>query len=124
MFFSENEYILHRCIASVQLTKTHVVERSPINSYNVQKEENNEANAYYDTTMIQQNNKKIRMNDYDRNRYVASKDTPLKTVNIQAIQKDKPLIFKKKHPLPELQRNLTSKLSEMSTNVIVIKSPS
>lgn len=73
--------------------------------------------------MEQRNYKKIRMDDDSQDNYtfIDSEDTPLKTVNIQAIEKDRPLIFKKKHPLPELQRNVTSGISEMSTNVIVIK---
>ncbi|KAK2585336.1 hypothetical protein KPH14_010017 [Odynerus spinipes] len=122
---SQNDYILHRCIASAELIKAHVVERSPAQSISsdIRKEDTNQVNAYYDTTMVQQNNKKIKMHDDVQEHYTLtdSKDTPLKTVNIEAIQKNRPLIFQKKYPLPELQRNVSSGLSEMSTNVIIIK---
>lgn len=48
-------------------------------------------------------------------------DTPLKTVNI-AVSQDRPSAFKKKNPLPELARNISSKKIDASPHVIIIKS--
>ncbi|KAL2728054.1 hypothetical protein V1477_017330 [Vespula maculifrons] len=120
IFFTENEYILRRCIASAELIKMHVPERSTTRSIssNIGKHDINE------TSTIQRNDKRIKSRGDDRQYFISTnfKDTPLKTVNIQAVQKDKPLIFQKKYQLPELQHNVPSKAPEISTNVITIKS--
>ncbi|XP_043668674.1 uncharacterized protein LOC122629364 [Vespula pensylvanica] len=117
---SKSEYILRRCIASAELIKMHVPERSTTRSIssNIEKHDINE------TSTIQRNDKRIKSRGDDRQYFISTnfKDTPLKTVNIQAVQKDKPLIFQKKYQLPELQHNVPSKAPEISTNVITIKS--
>ncbi|XP_012276313.1 uncharacterized protein LOC105697525 [Orussus abietinus] len=48
-------------------------------------------------------------------------DTPLRTVNVEAIYKDRPLLFKKREPLPELRRDVLFGRKETSA-FIVIKS--
>ncbi|KAF7403987.1 hypothetical protein HZH68_006781 [Vespula germanica] len=108
------------CIASAELIKMHVPERSTTRSIssNIGKHDINE------TSTIQRNDKRIKSRGDDRQYFISTnfKDTPLKTVNIQAVQKDKPLIFQKKYQLPELQHNVPSKAPEISTNIITIKS--
>lgn len=98
----------------------HVPERSTTRSIpsDIRKYDINE------TSMIQRNDKRIKSHDDDRQHFISTnfKDTPLKTVNIQAVEKDKPLIFQKKYQLPELHHNVPSKPPEISTNVITIKS--
>lgn len=48
-------------------------------------------------------------------------DTPLKTVSIQAVRKDRPPIFRRKVPLPELERDILGRKIDASPNVIIIK---
>lgn len=115
-----DEFILRRCIANVELIKTHLTERNKTRSIssNIGKHNIDE------TAIIQRNNKRIKSsnNDQQHLKFADVEDTPLKTVNILAVLKDKPLIFQKKNPLPELQHNALKKPFGISSNVITIKS--
>ncbi|KAI4482940.1 hypothetical protein M0802_013581 [Mischocyttarus mexicanus] len=115
-----NEFILRRCIASAELIKTHLTEINKTRSIlpDIGKDKINE------TSTIQRNNKRIKSHNNDQQYLISSnvEDTPLKTVNIFAVIKDKPLIFQKKNLLPELQHNTLNKPFKIPTNVITIKS--
>lgn len=105
----------------MELIKTHLTERNKTRliSSDIGKNNINET-----ATTIQRNNKRIKSinNDQEQLKFADVEDTPLKTVNIIAVLKDKPLIFQKKNSLPELQHNALNKPFGISTNVITIKS--
>ena len=49
------------------------------------------------------------------------KDTPLKTVGIEAINNNRPLTFIKKDPLPELERSVPGKKINKEAMIIVVQ---
>ncbi|XP_015589776.1 uncharacterized protein LOC107265157 isoform X2 [Cephus cinctus] len=74
-------------------------------------------NKQYDHTNGEAQIKIKRLNDK------FTTDTPLKTVRVEAIRKNGPLLFKKKDPLPELPHNVSNGEVKMDAAVFVIKPP-
>ena len=60
-----------------------------------------------------------------KGRHLADKsttDTPLGTVDVKAIRKDVPKAFKKKDPLPELDRNGSARNLDTDAPIIMVQS--
>lgn len=139
---SDNEYILHRCTATAELIRRHRnKEVVPINSRKAgnssqsqiqQKAPNFVAptlsDALQSETSKQTSSSVYRRTTHMRRRVngharrIAGKhlvDTPLKTVNIDVPQ-NRPLIFKKKSPLPELAHDVSGRKIDSSPHIIII----
>ncbi|KAG7213006.1 hypothetical protein KM043_002343 [Ampulex compressa] len=136
-----NEFVLHRCIATVELIRRHRkneptgVKLSKANeglhvSSVARKEELEtpvktvasvaqvESNA---TDSNRVNRTRVDIDPPRRSETGVRNDTPLKTVSIQAVRKDRPPIFRRKVPLPELERDILGRKIDASPNVIIIK---
>jgi hypothetical protein len=49
-------------------------------------------------------------------------DTPLGTIDVKTIYEDIPKVFKKKDPLPELDRNSSARNLDTDTPIIIVQS--
>ncbi|XP_011137958.1 uncharacterized protein LOC105182313 [Harpegnathos saltator] len=140
-----NEYILHRCTATAELIRRHrnegvininsrkaevglphpqIQRRNydstatilPTNVSRLETPRQTSSSAHRHTAHMRR-----RVNAHAR-RIVAKHlaDTPLRTLHIDAPH-DKPSVFKKKSPLPELEHNTFGRNIDSSQNVIIIK---
>ncbi|KOX74980.1 hypothetical protein WN51_12664 [Melipona quadrifasciata] len=140
--FPGYEFILRKCIASAQLNRKHqskdilnttlnksiqdLLHKPPYIS--IVKQEKNSTFQQVQTPNLKLNNShpfnnsKINHNDVDIGNYFTKhiENTPLKTLDIKATQSLLPT-FTKKNLLPEFER-ITSKTTNSSSNIIVIKS--
>ncbi|XP_011496321.1 PREDICTED: uncharacterized protein LOC105360969 [Ceratosolen solmsi marchali] len=129
---AESDFILRSCTASAQLTRKHRTNdasqltaknsnltkfTSPSLVLSSQKVKNSNVNKYLRND--------LRLQTRSKGRHLIDKnttDTPLGTVDVKTIYKDIPRLFKKKDPLPELDRNSSARNLDTDTPIIVVQS--
>ncbi|KAK9298547.1 hypothetical protein QLX08_008141 [Tetragonisca angustula] len=140
--YSRYEFILRKCIATAQLNRKHQSKdilnttlNKPIQDLlhkppyiSIVKPEKNSTFQQVQTLNLKLNNShpfnnsKINHNNVDMGNYFTKyiENTPLRTLNIKTTQSLLP-IFTKKDLLPEFKK-ITSKTTNSSSNIIIIKS--
>jgi len=127
---AESDFILRSCIATAQLTRKHRTnDASQLVVEDISLPKLAPASLALDNLKSNYVNKRLR-NDLrfrprPKGRNFVEKsttDTPLGTVDVKAVRKDIPKVFKKREPLPELDRKGAARNLDADTPIIVVQS--
>lgn len=126
LFLAESDFILRSCTASAQLIRKNRNEGSqlPVQNSNLPKLAS--ASLILDNSKNKNTNfnKHLRLRTRSKGRHLADKsvtDTPLGTVDVKTIRKETPKLYKKRDPLPELDRHGNARNLDTDTPIIVVQ---
>ncbi|OXU31431.1 hypothetical protein TSAR_004709 [Trichomalopsis sarcophagae] len=123
---AESDFILRSCTASAQLIRKNRNEGSqlPVENSNLPKLASESFVLDRSKNKNVNFNKRFRLHTRSKGRHLTDQnitDTPLGTVDVKTIQKETPKLFKKRDPLPELDRHGNARNLDSDAPIILVQ---